>query len=107
MSVDAKLMTVVSALKQSFEQSAGPGVSVNNHPNPFYVNVNGAIDLKHAATLILQRVEEFEASIKAKVEAEIKKLEAEAKALVSVAPTECGVGPLLHCTRAASVFGST
>jgi hypothetical protein len=75
MSVDAKLITVVQAIKQSIETSAGPGVSVNSHPNPFFINVNGALDLKNAATLILQRLEEYEAALKAKIEKSIKEAE--------------------------------
>jgi len=82
MSVDAKVMTVVSAIKQSIEHSAGPGVSVNSHPNPFFINVNGAIDLKNAAVLILQRLEEHEAAVKARIEAAIKRAEAEAAKVV-------------------------
>lgn len=77
MSVDAKLVTVVQAIKQSIETSAGPGVSVNSHPNPFFLNVNGALDLKHAATLILQRLEEYEAAIKAKIDKSIRATEAD------------------------------
>lgn len=76
MSVDAKMMMVVGAIKQSIEQASGPGVSVNSHPNPFFLNVNGALDLKHAATLILQRLEEYEVAIKSKIDAAIKKAEA-------------------------------
>lgn len=83
MSVDAKIMTVVGAIKQSIEQSAGPGVSVNGHPNPFFINVNGALDLKHAAELIIKRVEEYEAAIKAKIEKEIAKELAAVKELVA------------------------
>jgi hypothetical protein len=74
-SVDAKLVTVVQAIKQSIETAAGPGVSVNAHPNPFFLNVNGALDLKHAATLILQRLEAYEEAIKAKIEKSIKAAE--------------------------------
>ena len=82
MSVDAKIMTVVGAIKQSIEQSGSPGVSVNSHPNPFFLNVNGALDLKDAATLIVQRLEEYEAALKARIEKSIK--EAEAKAATEV-----------------------
>jgi len=78
MAVDAKLITVVQAIKQSIETAAGPGVSVNSHPNPFFLNVNGALDLKHAATLIIQRLEEYEAAFKAKIEKSIKAAEEEA-----------------------------
>jgi hypothetical protein len=82
MSVDAKIITVVQAIKQSIETAAGPGVSVNAHPNPFFINVNGALDLKHAATLLLQRLEEYEAAVKAKIEKSIKA--AEVKVLEAV-----------------------
>jgi hypothetical protein len=82
MSVDAKVMTVVSAIKQSLQTSGGPGSSVNSHPNPFFLNVTGEIDLKHAATLILQRLEEYEAALRAKIEKSIKAAEAEAAKVV-------------------------
>jgi hypothetical protein len=68
MSVDAKIITVVSAIRQSLQMSGGPGSSVNTHPNPFFMNVTGEINLKHAAELIIQRVDEYEAAIRARTE---------------------------------------
>ena len=65
MSVDARIMMVVSALKQSLQTSAGPGSSVNSHPNPFFLNVTGEMNLKHAAELIIARLEEYETALKA------------------------------------------
>jgi hypothetical protein len=88
MSVDAKMMTVVSAIKQSLQSSGGPGSSVNSHPNPFFLNVTGEINLKHAAELIIQRVEEYEAALKAKIEKSIKDAEAKAAAEVKAAEAE-------------------
>jgi hypothetical protein len=79
MSVDAKVMTVVHAIKQSLQTSAGPGSSINTHPNPFFLNVTGEVNLKHAAELILTRLEEYETAIKAKIEKSIK--DAEVKVL--------------------------
>jgi hypothetical protein len=79
MSVDAKVMTIVSAIKQSLQSSCGPGSSVNNHPNPFFLNVNGEVDLKHAATLIITRLEEYDAALKVKIEKSIKEAEAKAE----------------------------
>jgi hypothetical protein len=73
--VDAKIMTVVSAVKQSLQSSAGPGSAVNSHPNPFYMNVSGEINLKHMAELVIARVEEFEAALKAKIEKDLAALE--------------------------------
>jgi hypothetical protein len=72
MSVDAKIMTVVSAIKQSLQTSAGPGSSINTHPNPFFLNVTGEMNLKHAAELIVSRLEEYEAALKAKIEKSMK-----------------------------------
>jgi hypothetical protein len=80
MSIDAKIMTVVSAIKQSLQTSCGPGSSVNNHPNPFFINVSGEVDLKHAAELIITRLEEYEAALKAKIEKSIKEAEARQRA---------------------------
>jgi len=79
MSVDAKIMTVVSAIKQSLQSACGPGSSVNTHPNPFFLNVAGEINLKHAAELIIARLEDYEAAIKAKAENELAKAERELK----------------------------
>src|ERR1700677_3177895 len=76
MAVDAKIMTVVSAIKQSLQTSAGPGSSINSHPNPFFINVTGEVKLKHAAELVIQRVEEFEAALKDKAAKLLKAAEA-------------------------------
>jgi hypothetical protein len=73
MSVDAKIMTVVSAIKQSLQMAGGPGSSVNNHPNPFFLNVTGEINLKHAAELIITRLEEYEDAINIKKAATLSK----------------------------------
>lgn len=81
MSVDAKVMTVVSAIRQSLQTSAGPGSSINSHPNAFFLNVTGEINLKHAAELIIVRLEEYEAAVKARIEKSIK--EAEVKIIES------------------------
>jgi hypothetical protein len=86
MSVDAKLLTVVNAIKQSLQMSGGPGSSVNTHPNPFFLNVTGEINLKHMAELVITRVEEHEALIKAKTEAAIQKADAEAAKAEAEAP---------------------
>jgi hypothetical protein len=48
---------------------------VNSHPNPFFLNVTGEINLKHMAELVIQRVEEYEATLKAKIEKSIKAAE--------------------------------
>jgi hypothetical protein len=83
MSVDAKMMTVVSALKQSLQTSGSPGSSVNTHPNPFFMNVQGEMNLKHAAELIVQRLEDYEAAIKTKLEAAAKTSVAEVKKVLA------------------------
>jgi hypothetical protein len=78
MSVDAKLMTVVSAIKQSLQSSCGPGSSVNNHPNPFFLNVAGELNLKHVAELVITRLEEYEAALKVLIEKSVKEAKAAA-----------------------------
>lgn len=82
--VDAKIMTVVAAIKQSIETSGSPGLSVNAHPNAFFLNVIGAIDLRKAAELVLTRLEQFEDGARRRFEAEVTavadKLRAELKA---------------------------
>jgi hypothetical protein len=86
MSVDAKIMTVVSAIKQSLQTSGGPGSSVNSHPNPFFINVTGEVNLKHAAELIIQRIEEYEAALALKIAKSIR--EAEARVAMEVKTVE-------------------
>ena len=76
MSVDARIMTVVSAIKQSLQTSTGPGSSVNTHPNPFFINVTGEANLKHAAELIIERLDAYEVALTAKIEKSIKEAEA-------------------------------
>src|SRR5271157_4608440 len=83
MSVDAKIMAAVGAIKHSLQMSGGPGSSVNSHPNPFFLNVTGEINLKHMAEMVIARLEEYEAMIKAKIEKEVKAAhEGAAKAVV-------------------------
>lgn len=79
MAVDAKVMTVVGAIRQSLQTASGPGSSVNSHPNPFFLNVTGEINLKHIAELVIARLDDYEAAVRAKIEKSIK--EAEVKIL--------------------------
>jgi hypothetical protein len=62
--VDARIMLVVNAFKQSIQTSATPGLSVNSHPNPFFLNVLGSIDLRAAAEAALKRIDQFVADEK-------------------------------------------
>jgi hypothetical protein len=74
-------MTVVSAMKQSLQQAGGPGSSVNSHPNPFFLNVTGEINLKHMAELVIQRIESYEADLLKKLEAKAEATKAELKVI--------------------------
>jgi hypothetical protein len=56
--IDSRTILVVSAIRQSIEMGAGPGLSVNRHANHFMVNVIGEIDLLKAAELVLKRLDE-------------------------------------------------
>jgi hypothetical protein len=87
MSVDAKLITVVNAIKQSLQSACGPGSSVNSHPNPFFLNVSGEVDLKHAATLIISRLEEYEAAYAIKIAKLAREVDAKAKEEAAVSQT--------------------
>ena len=49
-------MTVLSAIRQSFEANAGPGSAVNANPNPFYIGLNGQFDLLRAAKAVVERM---------------------------------------------------
>lgn len=60
MSIDGRLMAAVGALRQSIEMNGGPASSVNRHPNAFFLNVIGEVDLLKAAELILRRVGEYD-----------------------------------------------
>lgn len=57
--IDQRLMVVVNAIKQAIQTSASPGLSVNTHPNAFFLHVNGEIDLKRAAELALERLDRY------------------------------------------------
>lgn len=93
MSVDAKVMTVVSAIKQSLQMSGGPGSSVNSHPNPFFLNVTGEMNLKHMAELVIQRLEAYEADARARVEKLVREYEARAAVETPTMPLHTEVKP--------------
>jgi len=62
MATDPKVIAVAMALKQSLEMNAGPGAAINAHPNAFFLNVNGAVDLYKAAEYAVARVASYEAN---------------------------------------------
>jgi hypothetical protein len=62
--IDQRLMIVVNAFKQAIESGVSPGLSVNRHPNAFFLFVNGEIDLKRAAETALQRVDAYDESVR-------------------------------------------
>jgi hypothetical protein len=57
--VDAKLMCLVAALRHGIQTLNTPGLSVNVHPNPFFLHVIGELDLKHIAERVIKNLEEF------------------------------------------------
>lgn len=57
--IDQRLMVVVNAFKQAIQTGMSPGLSVNTHPNVFFLHVNGEIDLKRAAELALERLDNY------------------------------------------------
>jgi hypothetical protein len=72
--IDQRLITVVNAIKQAIETGVSPGLSVNRHPNMFFLHVNGEIDLKRIAELALQRLDTYDAH--AKVDYDLKAINA-------------------------------
>jgi hypothetical protein len=58
--VNAREMAVVGALKHAIVTSGSPGLSVNTHPNAFFLNVIGEVDLLKAARTALAAVDQFD-----------------------------------------------
>lgn len=61
--IDQRLMTVVNAIRQAIETGVSPGLSVNRHPNAFFLHVNGEIDLKRMAETALQRLDQYQEAV--------------------------------------------
>lgn len=57
---DPRAVVIAMAFKQSLEINGGPGSSVNAHPNAFFLNVLGEVDLLKAGELALKRLAEYE-----------------------------------------------
>ena len=66
-----KAIAVAIALKQSIETSAQPGLSVNMHPNAFFLNVIGSIDLLRAAEHVIRRLDDYNSGVQAKFERDV------------------------------------
>jgi hypothetical protein len=67
---DAKLMCLIAALRHGITTLYTPGLSVNTHPNPFFLMVNGEVDLKHIAERVLINLSLFDAQEKKRQEAD-------------------------------------
>jgi hypothetical protein len=59
MATDPKVIAVAMAIKQSLEMNTGSGGTVQAHPNAFFLNVTGSIDLYKAAEAALRRVDSY------------------------------------------------
>jgi hypothetical protein len=59
--VTAEELSVVSSIRGSFEQGAAG--AVNNHPNPFFLNLNGSFDLLVAARLVIKNLDAHRAHV--------------------------------------------
>lgn len=68
--VNAKTMAVVQALRHGITTLNSPGLSINNHPNPFFIHVIGELDLKHIAERVLKNLEQFYETEKKRTEAD-------------------------------------
>ncbi|HWX29571.1 MAG TPA: hypothetical protein VNZ53_19265 [Steroidobacteraceae bacterium] len=58
--VTAREIAVVSALKHAIVTSGSPGLSVNTHPNAFFLNVIGEVDLLKGARAALAAADQYE-----------------------------------------------
>lgn len=58
--VTARAMAVVAAIKHAIVTGVAPGLSVNTHPNAFFLNVIGEIDLLRAAQAAITRLDQFD-----------------------------------------------
>lgn len=63
--IDQRVMVIVNAFKQSVQTSVSPGLSVNTHPNAFFLHVNGEIDFLKAAELALHRLDQYQVALDA------------------------------------------
>jgi hypothetical protein len=66
-------MCIVAALRHGIQTLNSPGLSINTHPNPFFLHVIGELDLKHIAERVLKNVEEFAKTEAARILKEAKK----------------------------------
>lgn len=76
-----KVIQVAYAIRRSLQVNAGPGSSVNSHPNPFMINVIGEVDLYKAAEMAAQAASDYDAAEAARVKAEAQARESAAAAV--------------------------
>lgn len=55
--VDARVITVIGAIRAGIQTLNEPGLSVNQHPNPFFISVIGSLNLEHIAQRVLQHLD--------------------------------------------------
>lgn len=67
---DARLMCLIAAVRHGITTLYTPGLSVNTHPNPFFLMVNGEVDLKHIAERVLINLNLFDTQEKKRQEAD-------------------------------------
>ena len=60
--ITQRTMIVVNAIRHSFQVNTGPGSSINQHPNPFCLNILGEVDLLKAAEKVLEQLGQYDAA---------------------------------------------
>jgi hypothetical protein len=88
MSVDAKLMCIVAALRHGIQTLNSPGLSINTHPNPFFLHVIGELDLKHIAERVLLQLGQFEQAELARQDLVAAKLKQESDAATAASAVD-------------------
>lgn len=58
--MSGRTITVVNAIRQSLQVNAGPGSSINAHPNPFFLQVLGEVDLLKAAETVIKQLDQYD-----------------------------------------------
>lgn len=58
--ITQRTVVVINAIRHSMQVNAGPGSSINQHPNPYMLQVLGEVDLLKAAEQVLKQLGEYD-----------------------------------------------
>jgi hypothetical protein len=58
--IDGRTMAAVNGIRHSLQVNVGPGGSINQHPNPFFLMVLGEVDLLKAAEQVIKNLAAYD-----------------------------------------------